>query len=300
MRNFLKTLVGKKFEFGTYGLTIEKVADSKVTFAENINGTQFKHSYFKIDDAASYLDYKTKQLLPALSKQRQEVDLTKATPEYKNQHRANQLLIVDLEHFLMKFVKETENNKCTFNFDDTSEIVLQYTQGQKIRIKIRQHDIMQFIFIENAKSILDADDMAPHITFGQLLNRTCNEYSEEHLYKPTMYELLSNFKLQKEQLKKFALTINENAEFPLESSEIINFVNTAENGQLLKIPLGVIDERLRYVELVRLSRVKYMIEVRNYKLDGTMQEEYWTYINKFSSDFTGNIEIIKKIYNDFV
>lgn len=297
MRSFLKGLVGKKFEFGTYGITIEKVADSKVTFAENINGTQFKHSYFKIDDAASYLEYKTQHLLPALSKQRQEVDLTKATPEYKNQHRANQLLIADLEHFLMKLVKETANNKCTFNFDDASEIVLQYTQGQKIRIKIRQHDIMQFVFIENATTILDADDMAPHITFGQILNRTCDEF--EAKTTSTLYDLVSNFKLQKEQLKKFALTINENAEFPLESSEIINFVNTAENGQILKIPLGVVNERLRYIELVRLSRVKYMIEVRNYKLDGTMQEEYWTYINKFSSDFTGNIEILKKVYNDF-
>lgn len=298
MRDFLKKQTGKQFDFGTYGIKIEKVADAKVSFIENFNGIQFRQNYFKIEEAAKYFEWKTKQLLPELSKQRKEVDLTKATQEFKNQHKSHQELLQILTIFIYDLILESEENRCNIDFSEDSYVSLKYTNGQVIDVKIRQNDMFPFVTLDaRDNDIYDKDGIVPHITYGNILNRILEEI--EFKREQTLVELLSLYRMQKAQLAKFKTTYNENAEFPLTNEEIMNFVNNADNGDELVIELQTLQGRKRTFHVVRQTRVKYLLEIRNFEEDGTMQEEYWLHVTKFSSDFTKNIELLKTIYNTF-
>lgn len=296
MKALLKSQLGKIFEFGSYSLSIQKVADTKVTFHEIINGQQFQHTYFTIYSAYKYFEYKTKHLLPALAKKRNDIDLTKASAEYRNQHHSYTEFCFELEVFLQQYIKTSIENPYTLHFESERFIIVEYALGQTIEIAIRPNNIMQFIKIDCKNSnIYEICNLVPHITFGKLLDATCVEYTNDKIGK--FAEMLHKYYDLRMQLNKFKITINENSEFPVKTEDIIGFVNTAEDNDCFAIDLQPVANRKRTLNIIRQSRVKYLIEVRNFTEDDIMQEEFWSYINKFSSDFTSNIEYIKKLYN---
>lgn len=305
----LRELIGKTERTESYSITILKVADKRVTFDESINGLSHVHSWFEIEDAYDYYYYKL-QLNRFLSSKRKEIDMSKASSVFKNQKAAYDDITNEVRTFLFdNIICWDERDKPIIEWKSERLVEILYN-NVTITIALRKPtDNFLFISMSNHTNVvLDTLEAAPYVTFGRLQeDNISNENSE--LSGTALFTLLHRYGEIRAQLNKF-LTMQPIEEvFPVSNDDIIEFVANADDGKTMQIELNAYTKQRRYLAIERKSRIKYLIEVRNETTvvsEDTMsesikmQEEFWININKFSSDYTSNIEKIKRIYNALV
>lgn len=301
---FLKENLNQTIKIGTYSLTIVKVANVNVKFEEHINGLQHTHNWFNIEDAYDYYFHKV-HLNEELASYRKALDFENASPAYKNQVQSYENLMTELKLFLYDYIDQSTENPFDSIEPRTANVLrLNWQNGQKLDIVITSEEYATVDIKSFSNIVSDFSSAVVFSTAGKLLTTiygTCGDIESSNELKM----LLARYQVMTKQLDKFQVLTNTEIEFPLKEDQIIDFVRTASDGDILEIPLTAYNNRTRVLEIERKSRIKYLVEVRNYinkpteagTTETIMQEEYWTNILKFSSNFSGNITTIKKIYN---
>lgn len=293
----LRSNIGSMTRSGTYSIEVNKAAVTKAMFTESINGIRHHHNWFNLIEAHNYLGYKIK-LNKYLSDKRQEYDASRATVEYRSQLSSFENIKTLITVHLNDEISYSNTNQFTIDFTHSKEICIEWQNGDKIAIVLIGDS-----YIVRPTKISDNplvhEEFHAYATLGDLVKHVFSDDTKRHQDYLELNALFYRYKEAKTNLDKFTEQFSSSIKFPYENDVIIDFMKTAKDGDIFRIALTDFDSRKRFLEVERKSRIKYIIEVRNYREENNstiMQAEYWLNITKFSSDYTGNIERIKKIY----
>ncbi|BBI90660.1 hypothetical protein HYO65_gp268 [Tenacibaculum phage PTm1] len=294
----LRSIVGIQLIVGTYSLTVDKVADKRVTITENINGFEFTHSKLDIISAKAYIEYK-KRLNQELTNKALDVEKHHASAEYRTQLDSLAEIKQEFLFNVIDLIESNENNTHNILFNTPSEIDFEWSSGERITIKVRDNEDRPFITLSKIKNTpLTKEDTFPCITFGSLLKLN-NTVGEEFTSSDTQdfHEVCLRYKEASKQLVKYTRVNNiETIPFGYTNSDIIEWFSDANDSDFFSIPLSTFEDRIRFIRVTRVNRVKTLIEVVSTTNESEIIE-YETGINKFSGNFTDNIDFLRKLKN---